>query len=105
MSAMLLAALLLAARRSHAQAPTYCFDLHAEKLDVPAGTWQGTRVLDLRADRNRLGTVHRGFNNEVVSANFFQPFALELHQFLRAQLPAGLGGRPVILVTKQLASR
>ena len=76
---MLLAALLLAARPGHAQAPTYCFDLHAEKLDVPAGTWQVTHVLDLRADPNRLGSVHRGFNNGLVSANFFQPLALELH--------------------------
>lgn len=84
---MLLAALLLAARLGHAQAPTHRCDPHAKKLD-------------LRAERSRLGTVHRGFNNGVVSANFFQPLTLELHQFLRAQLPAGLGGRPVILVTK-----
>lgn len=92
-----LTALLLTTSPGHAQSGTYRIDLQAEKLDVPAGPWQVARVLDLRPDRSRLGTVHRGFANEVVSADFPQPLAAELLQFLRAQLPAGPGTRPVTM--------
>lgn len=91
------AGLILLVGPAHAQSSAYRFDLKAEKLDVPAGPWQVARVLDLRADRSRLGTVHRGFNNEAVSADFTQPLAPELLQFLRAQLPARAGARPVLL--------
>ncbi|MBO2009380.1 hypothetical protein [Hymenobacter negativus] len=87
----------MAATLSHAQSPAFRLDLKAEKLSVPAGPWQVTRVLDLRADRSRLGTVHKGMNNEVVSANFNQPLAPELLQFLKAQLPASPGARPVTM--------
>lgn len=90
-------ALLLAVSPSHAQSAAYRIDLKAEKLDVPAGPWQVARVLDLRPDRSRLGTVRHGFNNEVVSADFSQPLAAELQQFLRAQLPAAPGARPVTM--------
>ncbi|WP_210517885.1 hypothetical protein [Hymenobacter terricola] len=95
-------AALLLARPGQAQS-AYRFDLKAEKLDVPAGPWQVARVLDLRADRSRLGTVHRGMNNAVVSADFTQPLAAELQQFLRAQLPAGPGTRPVLMRVFTLA--
>ena len=64
---------LLAGRSGHAQ--FYRIDLQAEKLDVPAGPWQVAQVLDLRADRSRLGPVRQGFNNEHTSANFSQPLA------------------------------
>ncbi len=96
------AGLLLAAGASHAQS-TYRLDLQAEKLSVPAGPWQVTRVLDLRPDRSRLGTVHRGMNNEVVSADFNQPLAPELLQFVRKQLPASPGARPVTMRVFTLA--
>ena len=96
------AGLLLTAVAGHAQS-TYRFDLKAEKLSVPAGPWQVVRVLDLRADRSRLGTVHRGMNNEVVAADFTQPLAPELQQFLKAQLPASPGARPVTMRVFTLA--
>jgi hypothetical protein len=91
------AGLLLAAASAQAQSSSFRLDLKAEKLSVPAGPWQVTRVLDLRADRSRLGTVHKGMNNEVVSANFGQPLAPELLQFLKAQMPAEPGARPVTM--------
>jgi hypothetical protein len=94
---LLLLGFLLAASPSYAQPQPYRFTLKAEKLDVPAGPWQVARVLDLRADRSRLGTVHRGMDNASVSADFTQPLAAELRQFLRTQLPAPVGARPVIL--------
>lgn len=95
--ALAFAALLLAAGPGRAQSAPYRIDLKAEKLDVPAGPWQVTRVLDLRPDRSRLGTVRQGLTNEVVSADFSQPLAAELGQFLRAQLPAGPNARPVTM--------
>jgi len=97
------AGLLLAVAPAHAQSPAFRFDLKAEKLSVPAGPWQVARVLDLRADRSRLGTVHKGINNAVVSADFTQPLAPELLQFLKAQLPASSGARPVTMRVFTLA--
>lgn len=91
-----LASLLLAASPGQAQS-AYQLNLKAEKLDVPAGPWQVAHVLDLRPDRSRLGTVRHGLSNEVVSANFPQPLATELQQFLQAQLPAAPGARPVTM--------
>ena len=85
------------AGRAHAQAPTYRFDLRAEKLDVPTSAWQVTRVLDLRADRSQLGSVHRGLGNQLVPATFAQPLAAELLQFIGAQLPTRAGARPVVM--------
>lgn len=88
---------------AQAQPQPYRFDLQAEKLDVPAGPWQVVRVLDLRADRSRLGTVHRGLDNLLAPADFTQPLAAEVLQFLRAKLPAGPDARPVLLRVFALA--
>ena len=95
--------LLLAASPSYAQSQPYRFDLKAEKLDVPAGPWQVTRVLDLRADRSRLGSVHRGIANEMASADFTQPLAPELLQFIQAHRPPQPGARPVVMRVLTLA--
>ena len=70
---------------------------------MPAGPWQVTRVLDLRADRSRLGTVHRGLDNLLASADFTQPLAPEVLRFLRARQPAAPGARPVVLRVFALA--
>ena len=94
---------LLTARTGHAQAQPYRFDLKAEKLDVPAGPWRVTRVLDLRADRSRLGTVRRGLGNELASADFTQALAPELLRFFAAQLPPAPAARPVVLRVFTLA--
>ena len=93
--------LILTAHSGRAQ--TYRLSLNAEKLEVPAGPWQVTRVLDLRSDRSELGTVHRGMANETVSADFVQPLTAELTQFFRTQLPAVAGARPVVLRVFTLA--
>ena len=90
-------ALLLPALPGRAQAPLYTFDLRAEKLDVPASSWQVTRVLDLRADRRQLGSIHRGLGNQLVPATLAQPLAAEVQQLITAQLPARAGARPVVL--------
>jgi|GEM_PF-1504849 len=102
-SGLLAAGLGLAALTAHAQAEPYRFSLQGEKLDVPAGPWQVVRVLDLRADRSRLGAVRRGLDNQLTSADFSQPLAPELLQFVRAQLPAGAGARPVVMRVFALA--
>jgi hypothetical protein len=93
----LLGWLLFSSLPGHAQSPPYRFKLTGEKLDVPAGPWQVTRVLDLRADRSQLGLVRRGLNNDMTSADFTQPLSAELLQFLRAQVPAQTGARPVVM--------
>lgn len=100
---LVFAGLLLAFRPGHAQPQPYRFDLKAEKLDVPAGPWRVGRVLDLRADRSRLGTVRRGLDNLLASANFTQPLAAEILQFIRAQVPAQASGRPVLMRVFTLA--
>lgn len=41
--------------------------------------------------------MHHGSNNEVVPADFSQPLAAELQQFLRAQLPVDPDARPVTM--------
>ena len=88
---------------SHAQAPSYRFDLAAEKLDVPAGPWQVTRVLDLRADRSRLGSVRRGVENLSASADFIQALAPELLGFFQAKLLPRPTARPVLMRVFSLA--
>ena len=93
--------LILTAHSGRAQ--TYRFGLQAEKMAVPAGPWQVARVLDLRADRSRLGAVHRGVENQVASADFAQPLAGELLQFIRAQLPPQPSARPVVMRVFELA--
>ena len=105
-SAGLLAALLellLATCPTHAQ--FYPIGLGAEKLDVPAGPWQMTRVLDLRTDRSRLGPVRQGFGNEVAFANFTQPLATQLQQLIEAQWPLSKGARPMLMRVFTLALR
>lgn len=88
---------LLLAGPAGAQSTAYRFDLSAEKLDVPTGPWRVARVLDLRPDRSQLGSVHRGLENQLAPANFTQPLAAEVQQFLSAKLPAAPGARPVVL--------
>ena len=95
------ACFLLAASPAHAQ--TYRIDLSNEKLDTPRGSWQVVRVLDLRADRSRLGPVRQGLDNRVVSANFSQPMAAELRQFIKTHLPPQAGSRPVLMRVFTLA--
>jgi hypothetical protein len=92
---------LLACSPGYAQ--TYRIDLQTEKLDVPASPWHVARVLDLRADRSRLGPVRQGLDNRAVSANFSQPLATALQQFMRAQLPPRAGSRPVVMRVFTLA--
>ena len=100
---LLLVGLWLAASTAHAQPQPYRFGLAAEKLDVPAGPWQVTRVLDLRPDRSRLGTVHRGLANQLAAANFTRPLALELQSFIQTKLAGRAGTRPVVLRVFALA--
>jgi hypothetical protein len=97
LAAGLLTSLLLAAHPGYAQAPIYRFDLHNEKLEVPASAWQVTRVLDLRTDRSQLGSIHRGLGNQLVPAAFSQPLAAEVQQLISAQLPARTGARSVVM--------
>ncbi|MDO7849542.1 hypothetical protein Q5H92_24480 [Hymenobacter sp. M29] len=100
---LLLAGLFGSPRSGRAQAMPLYIDLKAEKLDVPAGPWQVTRVLDLRADRSRLGPVRLGLDNHVVSANFAQPMAAELLQAIQTQAPARAEARPVLMRVFALA--
>ncbi|MDB5234610.1 MAG: hypothetical protein JWR44_1603 [Hymenobacter sp.] len=92
---LILAWMLLVTSPAHAQALR--FDLKSEKLDAPPGPWQVTRVLDLRADRSRLGTVHRGLGNALTSADFSQAMAPEVLSFLRAKMALRPGARPVLM--------
>ncbi|MBF9222020.1 hypothetical protein [Hymenobacter ruricola] len=99
----LLGGLLLFSFSGHSQSQPYRFTLQAEKLDVPPGPWQVTRVLDLRADRSRLGAVRRGLGNEMASADFTQPLSAEVLQLLRTRVPAQPGARPVVMRVFTLA--
>ncbi|GAA4049647.1 hypothetical protein GCM10022409_40360 [Hymenobacter glaciei] len=54
-------------------------------------------MLDLRADRRQLGSIHRGLGNQLVPATFTQPLAAEVQQLITGQLPARAGARPVVL--------
>ena len=101
--APLVFALMLSACPAQAQLQPYRFDLKAEKLDVPAGPWQVARVLDLRADRSRLGTVHRGIDNGLTSADFPQALAPEVLTFLRTRMKVLPGARPVLMRVFTLA--
>lgn len=94
-------ALLLAGPAAQAQTGPYLFDLSAQKLDVPASPWKVVRVLDLRADRSRLGMVHQGLDNKTTSANFSRPLAAELLQLLQRQ--PNPGARPVVMRVQTLA--
>ena len=98
---VLLAGLLLATGAVRAQ--FFPIDLAAEKLEVPASPWQVVRVLDLRADRSRLGPVRQGVRNEAGSANFSQPLAAELLQVIQAQVPLQATARPVVMRVFTLA--
>ena len=102
-SYLVCAGLLLGAGPGFAQPQPYRFDLKAEKLDVPAGPWQVARILDLRADRSRLGFVRRGLDNLPTSANFTQPLVPELLHFIQAQMPLRAGTRPVVMRVLALA--
>jgi hypothetical protein len=89
--------------RTQAQSEPYIFDFQGQKLDVPASPWQVTQVLDLRADRSRLGQVHRGLGNQLVSASFVHSLSAELLQFIDIQLPPAPGRRPVLMRVLTLA--
>ena len=82
---------------AQAQPKPYYFSLQAEKLDLPASPWRVTQVLDLRPDRSRLGLVRRGLDNQISSADFKQPLAAELLQFLQARLKTTPTARPVVM--------
>lgn len=92
-----LAALALFPALASAQTNPYRFDLKAATLDVPTGPWRVVRVLDARPDRSRLGMVHRGLDNSLTSANFSQPLAAEVQQFISQKLPSRPDARPVVL--------
>lgn len=104
---LLLSGLLLATFAAAAQPKPYYFSLAEAKPDAVPGAattpWHVARVLDLRADRSRVGSVHRGLDNQLASAGFAQALAPELLQFFQAQLPPRAGTRPVLMRVFTLA--
>ncbi|GAA4370870.1 hypothetical protein GCM10023185_45760 [Hymenobacter saemangeumensis] len=87
--------LLVICQPAQAQEGPYLISLPPHNISLAASPWRVAQVLDLRADRSRLGAVHRGLDNQLSSANFPYPLATELRQWVHPQPTTA--GRPVLM--------
>jgi hypothetical protein len=81
----------------------YYLDLAAQPLNLPAPAFTVEQVLDGRANRAGIGTVHRGLSNIPQVASLRPSVAAALTTYLQAQLPPGSAKKPRhVLVVNQL---
>ncbi|OWP63354.1 hypothetical protein CDA63_09095 [Hymenobacter amundsenii] len=76
---------------------TVTFGLPPLTAPLPSTAFHFDRLVDARPDRTRLGSVHRGVGNKLVSADFGQPLEAELTPWLQQALPATAATRPVVV--------
>lgn len=90
-----------AGRVAHAQ--VYYLDLSKQALSVPDRTVYIEQVLDGRAKRMGIGTVHRGMYNVLQQADLRPNVPQALTAWVQAQLPQRPTDHPTVLVVRQLA--
>ncbi|MBF9236643.1 hypothetical protein I2I05_04470 [Hymenobacter sp. BT683] len=84
------------------QAQLYYVDLSTATLVLPNLAVHVEQVLDARARRAGIGTVHRGLNNVRQSADLRPSVPQALTAWLHAQLPARPTDHAIVLVVRQL---
>ncbi len=86
-----------------AQAQVYYLDLSKQTLSLPDRTVYIEQVLDGRAKRTGIGTVHRGLYNAIQQADLRPNVPQALTGWLQTQLPQRPTDHPIVLVVRQLA--
>ena len=101
----LLLALLLAGAGAGqaARAQVYYLDLSKQVLSLPDRAVHVEQVLDGRAKRTGIGTVHRGVYNALQPADLRPSVPQALTAWMQSQLPPRPTDHPVVLVVRQLA--
>ncbi|UOG76133.1 hypothetical protein MTX78_05930 [Hymenobacter tibetensis] len=88
---------LLAAMGTPAVAQTFEFDLSQQTMTAMGTNFHLDKLVDARADRSTVGSVHRGMDNTPASANLRRELAAELTPLLQQALPIGPATRPLIV--------
>ena len=86
-----------------AQAQIYYLDLSKQALSLPERALYIEQVLDGRAKRTGIGTVHRGLYNALQQADLRPNVPQALTTWVQGQLPQRPTDHPVVLVVRQLA--